>query len=109
MLLVRTHDLHRPVPGGFAEIEAQPVGGFGADTDTNVFDTDVWVLPVRLAALGIDPAARSAPLRFQMSVFATTARPQGGRRRCSESDHPRTRRRRGQAQNQPARGVSRPR
>jgi subtilisin family serine protease len=51
-----------------AEIDAQPVNGFDGDVDTNVFDTGTWVLPVRLAALGIDPAARTAPLRMQVRV-----------------------------------------
>ncbi|MFC5996671.1 S8 family serine peptidase [Pseudonocardia hispaniensis] len=69
VLVARTVDLHRPTPDGFAEVDVQPVNGLGGDTDTNVFDTDVWVLPVRLAALGIDPAAGTAPLRFQVSVL----------------------------------------
>ena len=68
VLLARTVDLGRPTDDGFAEIDSQPVNGYEGDTDTNVFDTDTWVLPVRLSALGIDPAARSAPLRMQVVV-----------------------------------------
>jgi hypothetical protein len=49
-------------------VDSQPVNGFEGDTDTNVFDTDTWVLPVRLSALGVDPAAGSAPLRMQVVV-----------------------------------------
>lgn len=68
VLLVQVLDLRRQTPEGPAEVDAQPVNGFEGDTDTNVFDTDTWVLPVRLSALGIDPAAASAPLRMQVVV-----------------------------------------
>ncbi|MCE3554914.1 S8 family serine peptidase [Pseudonocardia sp. RS11V-5] len=68
VLVARVLDLRRQTPDGPAEVDSQPVNGFEGDTDTNVFDTDTWVLPVRLSALGVDPAARSAPLRMQVVV-----------------------------------------
>ena len=43
-------------------IGVEPVNGLDGDVDSNVFDTDSWVLPVRLSALRIDPAATSAPV-----------------------------------------------
>ncbi|MFR9800812.1 S8 family peptidase [Pseudonocardia sp. RS010] len=68
VLVAQVLDLGDATPDGYAEVDAQPVNGWAGDTDTNVFDTDTWVLPVRLSALGIDPAAGSAPLRMQVVV-----------------------------------------
>ncbi|GAA4674002.1 S8 family serine peptidase [Pseudonocardia yuanmonensis] len=68
VLVAQVLDLRTETPDGYAEVDAQPVNGFEGDTDTNVFDTDTWVLPVRLSALGVDPAAASAPLRMQVVV-----------------------------------------
>ncbi|MFI1016624.1 S8 family serine peptidase [Streptomyces sp. NPDC020965] len=69
VLLVNTVDLRRPLPaGGFASVDTQPVNGHFGDVDTNTFDTNVVVLPVRLSALGIDPAAASHPIRYTVSV-----------------------------------------
>ncbi len=71
VLVARTVDLHAPLPGGagFTEVGVEPVNGLDGDVDSNVFDTDSWVLPVRLSALRIDPAAASAPIRFRVSVL----------------------------------------
>jgi len=66
--LVNTVDLRKPVPGGFTSVDVQPVNGRYGDTDTNVFDTNVVVLPVRLAALGIDPAAASHRITYTAGV-----------------------------------------
>jgi subtilisin family serine protease len=66
-LVARTLDV-RTDPEG-VEVDVQPVNGFDGDVDTNVFDTNAWVLPVRLAALGIDTSARSAPLRYAVAVL----------------------------------------
>jgi subtilisin family serine protease len=66
-LVARTLDI-RSDPEG-VEVDVQPVNGFEGDVDTNVFDTNVWVLPVRLAALGIDATEASAPLRFAVAVL----------------------------------------
>ena len=64
-LVASTVDLSTPTP---VEVDVQPVNGFDGDVDTNVFDTNAWVLPVRLSALGVDPAAASLPLRFAVHV-----------------------------------------
>ncbi|MHA6796031.1 S8 family peptidase [Pseudonocardia bannensis] len=77
VLVATTVDLRRPQPdGGLAEVDSQPVNGFFGDTDTNVFDTDAWVLPVRLRALGIDPSAASALLRFRVVVHGEYGPPE---------------------------------
>ncbi|MEN3302351.1 S8 family serine peptidase [Pseudonocardia sp.] len=69
VLVARTVDLAHPLTGGgFSELDARPVNGFTGVTDTNVFDTDTWVLPVSLSALGIDPHAAAAPLRMRVRV-----------------------------------------
>lgn len=69
VLLVSTVDLNRPLPGGgFTEVDTQAVNGQLGDVDTNVFDTDVVVLPVRLAALGIDPGAASHRIDYVVGV-----------------------------------------
>lgn len=68
VLLINTVDLRKPVPGGFTSVDVQPVNGRFGDTDTNVFDTNVVVLPVRLAALGVDPAAASHPITYTAGV-----------------------------------------
>lgn len=69
VLLVSTVDLHRPLEaGGFAEVDVQAVNGQLGDVDTNVFDSDVVVLPVRLTALGIDPAAESHRISYTVGV-----------------------------------------
>ncbi|WP_216209096.1 S8 family serine peptidase [Amycolatopsis aidingensis] len=61
VLLVNTVDLRKP---GFPSVDVQPVNGQLGDLDTNVFDTNVVVLPVRIAALGIDPAAESHRISY---------------------------------------------
>jgi subtilisin family serine protease len=68
-LVVNTVDLNRPTgPGRFTTVDVQPVNGHFGDVDTRVFDTNVVVLPVRLAALGIDPNARSHPITYSAAV-----------------------------------------
>ncbi|MFF5445538.1 S8 family serine peptidase [Streptomyces sp. NPDC012888] len=69
VLLVNTVDLRKPLPGGgFTSVDTQPVNGHFGDVDTDTFDTNVVVLPVRLAALGVDPAAASHPIGYTVSV-----------------------------------------
>ena len=70
VLLAVTTDLGAE---GSPMVDAQPVNGQFGDVDTNLFDTNVIVLPVTLAALGIDPAAASAPITYTtgMSGFYT--------------------------------------
>ena len=47
-----------------AVVDEQPLNGQYGDVDTNLMDSNVVVLPVTLAALGIDPAAGSAPVSY---------------------------------------------
>ncbi|MEU7074420.1 S8 family serine peptidase [Streptomyces narbonensis] len=69
VLLVNTVDLRKPRPGGgFTSVDVQPVNGHYGDVDTDTFDTNVVVLPVRLSALGIDPEAASHPLAYTVSI-----------------------------------------
>ncbi|MDT7615036.1 MAG: hypothetical protein QOF00_2483 [Pseudonocardiales bacterium] len=75
-LVARTVDLHA-LPERTVDIE--PVNGFDGATDTNVFDTNAWVLPVHLAALRIDPSAASAPLHVRVVVHGEYG-PPGGRK-----------------------------
>ncbi|KAA9159466.1 S8 family serine peptidase [Amycolatopsis acidicola] len=65
VLLVNTVDLNAP---GFPSVDVQAVNGQLGDVDTNVFDTDVIVLPVSLAALGIDPAAATHKISYTVGV-----------------------------------------
>ncbi|MCP2259956.1 PA domain-containing protein [Streptoalloteichus tenebrarius] len=69
VLVASTVDLNKPLPnGGFQSVDLQPVNGQFGDVDTNVFDSDVIVLPVSLKALGIDPNAASARLSYTVGV-----------------------------------------
>ncbi|MGH4020688.1 MAG: S8 family peptidase [Pseudonocardiaceae bacterium] len=65
VLVATTVDLHVP---GFPTVDQQPVNGQFGDVDTNVFDSNVIVLPVSLAALRIDPAAALAPVTYTAGV-----------------------------------------
>jgi subtilisin family serine protease len=58
-----------------AVVDQQPVNGQFGDVDTNVFDSDVVVLPVTLTALGIDPKADSARLRYTVGTAGFYAAP----------------------------------
>ncbi len=51
-----------------ATVDIQGVNGQFGDVDTNVFDTNVVVLPVLLSALGIDPTADTSRLTYQVGV-----------------------------------------
>ncbi|GAA3877643.1 S8 family serine peptidase [Saccharothrix violaceirubra] len=51
-----------------ATVSVQPVNGQWGDVDTNVFDTNVVVLPVPLVDLGIDPNGSTARLSYQVGV-----------------------------------------
>lgn len=69
VLLVNTVDLRRPLAGGgFSVVDVQAVNGQLGDVDTNIYDSDVVVLPVRVAALGIDPSASSHRIRYTVGV-----------------------------------------
>jgi subtilisin family serine protease len=65
VLLVNTVDLN---VAGEPTVDLQAVNGQLGDVDTNVFDTNVVVLPVSIAALGIDPAAASHRISYTVGV-----------------------------------------
>ncbi len=65
VLVAATVDLNAP---NHPVVDVQPVNTRFGDVDTNVFDTNVLVLPVSLAALGIDPTAEAAPLSYTAGV-----------------------------------------
>ncbi|MGH3797915.1 MAG: S8 family serine peptidase [Pseudonocardiaceae bacterium] len=72
VLVAATVDLHKP---GTPVVDLQPINGQYGDVDTGVFDTDVVLLPVSLAALGIDPAAKKAPISYTAGVSGFYAGP----------------------------------
>lgn len=51
-----------------ATVDLQPVNGQFGDVDTNVFDTNVLVMPVLLEALGIDPTADTSRITYAVGV-----------------------------------------
>ncbi|OKI30517.1 peptidase S8 [Saccharothrix sp. CB00851] len=51
-----------------ATVDLQGVNGQFGDVDTNVFDTNVVVLPVLLSALGIDASADTSRISYQVGV-----------------------------------------
>jgi subtilisin family serine protease len=63
--VVNTVDLARP---GNPSVARTPLNGLLGDVDTEVFDTNVAVLPVPLKALGIDPAKGSARISYAVGV-----------------------------------------
>ncbi|ASO22369.1 subtilisin family serine protease [Actinoalloteichus hoggarensis] len=72
VLVAATVDLNAE---GAPVVDVQPINGQLGDVDTNVFDTNVLVLPVALTALGIDPAAESAPITYTVGVSGYYAAP----------------------------------
>jgi subtilisin family serine protease len=63
--VVNTVDLARP---GNPSVARTPLNGLLGDVGTEVFDTNVAVLPVPLKALGIDPAKGSARISYAVGV-----------------------------------------
>ncbi|TWP43407.1 S8 family serine peptidase [Lentzea tibetensis] len=51
-----------------ATVDIQSVNGLFGDVDTNTFDTNVVVLPVLLASLGIDPTKDTARLSYTVGT-----------------------------------------
>jgi hypothetical protein len=49
-------------------VDLEPVNGLFGDVDSNVFDSNVIVLPVLLTALGLDPTVDSHRLSYQVGV-----------------------------------------
>ncbi|WP_447645056.1 S8 family serine peptidase [Nocardioides zeae] len=55
-------------------VDQQPVNFFDADVDTNVFDTDVVLLPVRKAAIGLPTnGTTSAPITYRAGIYDANA------------------------------------
>ena len=73
VLLARTVDLNSDEDDN--TVDLQPLNGQFGDVDTNVFDTSVFVLPVTHAALGVDPALKSAPITFSAGIFSAYTAP----------------------------------
>lgn len=48
-----------------AQVDLQPINGVLGDVDTNNFDTNVAILPVSLAALGLDESSNDISYRVQ--------------------------------------------
>jgi hypothetical protein len=65
VLLAATVDLRAP---GMPTVGALPVNGQFGDVDTGVFDSNVVMVPVSLASLGIDPASATAPISYTAGV-----------------------------------------
>ncbi|MFI5609680.1 S8 family serine peptidase [Amycolatopsis sp. NPDC051903] len=65
VLLSATVSLTQP---GNPTVDLQAVNGQLGDVDTNAFDTDVLVLPVSIAALGIDPNAASHRISYTVGT-----------------------------------------
>ncbi len=65
VLLAATVDLARG-----KQVDLQAVNGLLGDTDSNLFDTSVLVLPVAAAKLGVDLRSASAPITFSAGIQA---------------------------------------
>ncbi|MFE3171008.1 S8 family serine peptidase [Amycolatopsis sp. NPDC059090] len=65
VLLVNTVSLTKP---GNPSVDLQAINGQLGDVDTNVFDSNVMVLPVRIAALGIDPNEASHRISYTVGT-----------------------------------------
>jgi hypothetical protein len=69
VLTANTVDLSKRLEsGGFETVDSQPVNTHYGEVDTNVFDTNVVVLPVSVKALGIDPTKDSAKISYTVGV-----------------------------------------
>jgi subtilisin family serine protease len=73
VLVASTADLH--APPGSPPVQVLPVNGQFGDVDSGVFDSNIIVLPVSLAALGIDPLAATAPMSYTTAVASHYASP----------------------------------
>ena len=63
---------------GFPVVDIEPVNTAYGDFDTNTFDNKVVVLPVFLAALGIDPTDTSARISYTVGVDGFYEAPDDG-------------------------------
>ncbi len=51
-------------------LDLQPVNFLFADSDTNVFDTNVLLLPVLKEAIGLAPGVKSFPITYQVGTYS---------------------------------------
>ncbi|MGH3621244.1 MAG: S8 family serine peptidase [Sciscionella sp.] len=65
VLVANTVDLNAD---GKPTVDTEPINGQLGDVDTNVFDTNVLVMPVLLSAIGIDPSKSSAPISYTVKI-----------------------------------------
>lgn len=75
LLLAATIDLALPPEDENFQVDLQAVNGALGDVDTNLFDTTALVLPVSVAALGLDADADSAPITFAAGIFGAYPAP----------------------------------
>ncbi|HEX2288768.1 MAG TPA: peptidase S8, partial [Pseudonocardiaceae bacterium] len=73
VLVASTADLH--APPGSPPVQVLPVNGQFGDVDSGVFDSNIIMLPVSLAALRIDPLAVTAPISYTTAVASHYASP----------------------------------
>ncbi|MDQ3763477.1 MAG: hypothetical protein M3460_18160 [Actinomycetota bacterium] len=73
VLVAVTVNLH--APPGSPPVQVLPVNGQFGDVDSGVFDSNVIVLPVSLAALRINPSAATAPISYTAGVLGYYAGP----------------------------------
>ena len=67
--------LSRYVGGSLEVLDLQPLNGSFGGVDTNTFDTNVMVLPLKAAELGIDPTRAETAISYQ--VFTQSAHSKG--------------------------------
>jgi subtilisin family serine protease len=67
-------------------VDLEPINTQFGDVDTNVFDTNAWVLPVAISTLGIDPTAASARISYQVATVGFYS-PGGGGGLIDSTDH----------------------
>lgn len=59
-------------------VDAQPINFAFGDVDTNVFDTDVMLIPVSRDMLGLKATAKTLPITYTVGTFSyLTANPSG--------------------------------
>ncbi|NIH84952.1 S8 family serine peptidase [Amycolatopsis granulosa] len=85
--LVKTVNLNAE---GYPTVDVQAVNGQLGDVDTNVFDTNVVLLPVSIAALGIDPNAASHRIGYAVGTTGFYVAPSSENRLIDSIETPMT-------------------